>query len=407
MLDTSGNICDTSCMNIQRTITIKIENDTDLTNTLYAFREVQHALSETCYNHGEPLNAVALQRACYHSIKGTLNAQMTISAMRLVAGAYSSAKSNKKPVTRPFLFKKVRALFLIGNRDRDAGFRQDGTLSIWTLAGRKRLTYTVPANFQDTFKNAVEIDSLTVIERDGCLLGRVTVTLDAPPPQGINPVGIDLNETNALAAVDPDGNTLFVSGKSVKVKNRRTTKTRARVQAKHATLKAEKKDTRSVRRLLKRLGRKQRNRTRTFAQQTAKQLVDFAPVNAVLVFEDLHIPQPQKGKVKGVALRRRLSLWQHGLIRECVTNKAQERGMMVAKVDPRYTSKNCSRCGLRGVRRRHSFTCPCCGHADHADRNAAFNIRNRFTVSRNGGNPSVCPEALSPQKDEGKPLASS
>lgn len=394
-------------MNIQRTITIKLDYDPDLANTLYAFREVQHALSETCYNKGTPLNAVALQRACYHSIKGTLNAQMTISAMRLVAGAYHSAKSNKRPATRPFEFKKACALFLLGKRDRDAGFRQDGTLSIWTLAGRKRLTYTVPQDFQDTLGNAVEIDSLTVIERDGGLLGRVTVTLDAPPPQGVNPVGIDLNETNALVAVDPDGNTLFVSGKSVKVKNRRTTKTRSRVQAKHATRKAEKKDTRSIRRLLKRLGRKQRNRTRTFAQQTAKQLVDFAPVNAVLVFEDLHLPQPQKGKVKGAALRRRLSLWQHGLIRECATNKAQERGMVVAKVDPRYTSKNCSRCGLRGVRRRHCFTCPSCGHSQHADLNAAYNIRNRFTVSRNGGYPSVCPEALSPQKDEGKPLASS
>lgn len=238
-------------MNIQRTLTIKIEYDSDLANTLSAFREVQHALSETCYNNGNPLNAVALQRACYHSIKGTLNAQMTISAMRLVAGAYHAAKSNKKPATRPFLFKKARALFLIGKKDRDAGFRQDGTLSIWTLAGRKRLTYTVPEDFQDILKNAVEIDSLTVIERDGRLLGRVTVTLGVPTPQGVNPVGIDLNETNALVAVDPDGHTLFVSGKSVKVKNQRTAKTRARVQAKHATRKAEKKDTRSTRRLHK------------------------------------------------------------------------------------------------------------------------------------------------------------
>jgi IS605 OrfB family transposase len=208
-------------------------------------------------------------------------------------------------------------------------------------------------------------------------------------------VGIDLNETNALVAVDPDGNTLFVSGKSVKVKNRRTAKTRARLQSKLASRKAEKKDTRSVRRLLKRLGRKQRNRTRTFAQQTAKLLVDFAPEKAVLVFEDLHMPQPQKGKIRGRALRRRLSLWQHGLIREAVANKAQERGMKVAKVDPRYTSKNCSRCGLRGKRKRHSFTCPHCHYSDHADLNAAKNIRNKFTILRDGGDPSVSPEAQS------------
>jgi 2-polyprenyl-6-methoxyphenol hydroxylase-like FAD-dependent oxidoreductase len=41
-----------------------------------------------------------------------------------------------------------------------------------------------------------------------------------------------------------------------------------------------------------------------------------------------------------------------------VTNQAQEHAMSIAKVDPRYTSKNCSRCGLRGIRRRHCFyTC--------------------------------------------------
>jgi len=336
-------------------------------------------------------------------VKGTLNAQMTISAMRLVASAYTSAKTNKKPATRPFLFRKARALFLVGKRGRDADFRIDGSLSIWTVGGRKRLAYTVPPRFQAILARAIEIDSLSVILRDGKLIGRVTVTLDAPPPQGLFPVGIDLNETNALVAVDPAGKTLFISGKAIKVKNRRTYKTRKRLQSKHATHKAEKRDTRSVRRLLKRLGRKQGNRTRTFAQQSAQQLVDWAPQHAVLVFENLHIPQVKKQAIQGKANRRRLSLWQRGMMRTCVENKAQEHGLLVTSVDPRYTSKLCSRCGLRGVRRRHAFTCPHCGHTAHADINAAVNIRNRFTRFRTSGTPSVFPEALSCTQDEGKP----
>src|SRR5579884_731746 len=394
-----------TCMDIQRTITILIQPDKDLQATLEAFRAVQHELSEPCFNQGKPLNALALQRAVYHQVKGTLSAQMTISAIRTVAGAYQSAKSNKKPATRPFLFKKARALFLIGRRGRDADFRKDGTLSIWTIAGRKHLSYSVPEDFKPILDKAKELDSLNVILRDGKLIGRLTVTLDVPEPQGIHPVGIDLNETNALVAVDPDGRELFISGKAIKVKNRRTAKTRARLQSKHATRKAQHKDTRSVRRVLKRLGRKQRNRTRTFAQQTAKQLVQWAPPDAVLVFEDLHMPQPQKGKLRGRALRRRISLWQHGLIRECVTSKAEEYGLKVAKVDPRYTSKNCSRCGLRGVRRRHSFKCSHCGYSDHADLNAAKNIRNRFTLFRECGLSSISPEAQTVSV-VGKPLSS-
>jgi len=69
--------------------------------------------------------------------------------------------------------------------------------------------------------------------------------------------------------------------------------------------------------------------------------------------------------------------------------------MTIAKIDPRYTSKNCSRCGLHGVRKRHAFTCPHCGYSDHADKNAAINIRNKFTLSRECGLVSVSPEALS------------
>jgi IS605 OrfB family transposase len=374
-----------------------------LERTLEAFRAVQHKLSEPCWNAGKPLGALALQRLMYHEVKGSLSAQMTISAIRTVSAAYQSAKSNKKPAQRPFHFKKARALFLIGSRGRDADFRRDGTLSIWTVAGRKHLRYSIPAGFKPFFTNATEIDSLNVILREGRLIGRVTLTLSVPEPQGIHPVGIDLNETNALVAVDPDGRELFLSERSVKVRNRRTAKTRTRLQSKHATRKAQHKDTRSVRRVMKRLGRRQRNRTRTFAQQTAKQLVEWAPRNAILVFEDLQVPQPQRGKVRGRTLRRRLSLWQHGLIRDCVISKAQEHGMKVARVDPRYTSKLCSRCGLRGLRKRHAFTCPHCGYSDHADLNAAKNIRNRFTVFRDGGPSSVGPEAQS--SDVGKPLS--
>jgi IS605 OrfB family transposase len=101
----------------------------------------------------------------------------------------------------------------------------------------------------------------------------------------------------------------------------------------------------------------------------------MAPANAILVFEDLKIPQPEKGKVGGKSLRRRLSLWQRGLIAGYAQSRAEERGLSLTFVDPAYTSQTCSRCGLRGKRKRHRFSCPHCGHEAHADLNAARNIR--------------------------------
>lgn len=414
-------------MEIQRTITLKLPADADLRATLAAFRDVQNGVSGDAFNGGKPLNATALQRVAYHRVKGALNSQMTITALRLVVGAYASAvKGRNRRVRleakrkkrceakgwtyrpRPIRhlgvcrFDRMAAMFLVGVRGRDADFRKDGTLSIWTVGGRKRIPYEIVSAHRPLFDAAKEIDSVTVIERGGHLYGRVALTLDAPEPRGVVPVGIDLNEANALVAVDADGRELFVSGLATKVRNRRTMHTTQQVQRKLATKKAEGADTRSVRRVLKRLSGRRQRRTRDFARVAAKRLVEWAPADAVLVFEDLQMQRPEKGLTRGVALRRRLSLWQHGAIRAAVTSKAEMAGLALAFVDPAYTSKNCSRCGLRGIRRRHSFTCPHCGMAMHADKNAAVNIRQRFVQSRLDAAPSVAAEAL-PLAGEGKP----
>jgi IS605 OrfB family transposase len=314
-----------------------------------------------------------------------------------------------KTIRKPAVckFEQPLAMFLVGKRGRDADFRKDGTLSIWTVGGRKRLDYQVVPDHLALFQSAKEIDSVTVLERNGRLIGKVAITLEVPEPKGVVPVGIDLNETNALVAVDADGRKLFVTGHQTKVKNRRTAKTCGRLQQKLAAHKAERHDTRSVRRVLKRLGRKRSRRTRDFARCAAKTLIQWAPQNAVLVFEDLQMQQPMKGQTKGATLRRRLSLWQHGAIRQAVTCKAEMAGISVAFVNPAYTSKTCSKCGLRGNRKRHSFVCHHCGHTEHADVNAAINIRNRFVQFRLDGVPSATPEALSQDKGKLPALAGS
>jgi IS605 OrfB family transposase len=202
------------------------------------------------------------------------------------------------------------------------------------VAGHKRLPYIIPTSLRPLFESAKGIDSVTVIARKGKLYGRVALTLEAPEPHGIVPVGIDLNETNAVVAVDADGREFFQTGKATKLRNQRTMQTTQRVQRKLATKKAEGADTHGVRRVLKRLPGRRKRRTQDFARCAAKRLIAWATIDAALVFEDLRVEQPYRDLTRGVALRRRLTQWQHGAIRAAVTDKAQVAGLAIGLCEP-------------------------------------------------------------------------
>lgn len=72
-----------------------------------------------------------------------------------------------------------------------------------------------------------------------------------------------------------------------------------------------------------------------------------------------------------------------GMFRIMLAYKLEERGGHLLTVDPKYTSRTCSACGLVDADSREGtrFSCRSCGHQAHADTNAAINILRRGSPS--------------------------
>lgn len=390
-------------MLIQRSIPITLEKSCDLLKTIEEFNQYQKEISHSCFNEGCPKNALSLHKSVYHTIESSLTSQLKCTAIRLVAGAYASAKSNKRPAKRAFIFRKKKALWLIGKRGRDASFSKCGKISISTINGRKKIGFKIPEAFQNNFYKAVTIDSLN-IGLDG--KGFLCITFEVQEPKGVIPVGIDLGIRNALVA-STKNDTFVISGNDLSRKRKSVRKTRARIQSKKSSKKELGKDTRSVRRVLKSLSRKQRNKTKTFCKETASKLCKWVPDNAVLVFEDLRIKRSSKKEHIRKGTRRKFNSFCYNLMIQSITNRAEKNGLAVVFVDPSYTSQICNQCGLIGDRNGSRFNCSSCSHSDCADRNASLNILSRFAVLRGGAHQSICAEARAPATGKLVPLGTS
>lgn len=114
-----------------------------------------------------------------------------------------------------------------------------------------------------------------------------------------------------------------------------------------------------------------------------------------IVVEDLKIVNMTKSAVGTVeepnmrssakrGLNRVISKQAWGVFFKMLDYKCNWYGRKFIKVDPKNTSRTCPSCNHIAKENRESqavFKCVACGHRDHADSNAAFNIRQRGLVS--------------------------
>ena len=114
------------------------------------------------------------------------------------------------------------------------------------------------------------------------------------------------------------------------------------------------------------------SRRADFAHQASRKLVNRFQIIAFEVLE------PQKmGKSRGMRKSSMDVAWSQFI--GMTVSKAAEAGRRVILVDPRNTSKMCSRCGglVWKTLRERVHACPTCGLVMDRDRNAAINILQR------------------------------
>jgi putative transposase len=95
------------------------------------------------------------------------------------------------------------------------------------------------------------------------------------------------------------------------------------------------------------------------------------------------VEQPGINVRAKAVLNRRILDAGFGQFERFIIEKAEEAARLVVRVDARFSSQECSRCGhvARENRRRRRFCCVRCEFTTHADVNAALVIRRRVQLA--------------------------
>ncbi len=306
-----------------------------------------------------------IHKLVYYAIREStrLGAQLTV---RAIGKAVECFKRDKKicPVFKP------RSAIIYDERImRFKGFTH---VSLSTVEGRKVIPMVIASYQYERLQEAIKTGQADLVYHSGTFYLLVSIDFNTPAKDIPNEVvGVDLGVDKI--AVDSLGNTY--TGEAVEVVRKRIGELRSELQA---------CGTRSAKRHLKRLKRYESNYRSTANHQIARRIVDTAKAHhAAIALEDLTGIRDRTRFRK--SQRARISGWAFHQLRRFIEYKSELAGVTVIVVDPRNTSRTCSKCGHCDKSNRKSqseFECRACGHKANADFNAARNLRAKGYVNK-------------------------
>jgi putative transposase len=250
----------------------------------------------------------------------------------------------------------------------------------WNARKVNRVKLTVPAQgirfnhegrtisapslkFQISYMFRNDFEKINQIEFDHIF---AYISLTVPENAMIKPdayLGIDRNTTGHIAVVgNPKTGKVLKLGKRAEHVHKKYRNMRKNLQKKGKYRKA------------KRTKKRESRIEKDINHNVSKKIVQEAKQNGMGI--KLEYLKGIREVRSGRNFRYSLNSWSFYQLEQMIEYKARLLGVPVVYVDPHNTSRECSVCGQIGNRSGKSFKCQC-GHVDHADANASFNIALR------------------------------
>ena len=308
------------------------------------------------------LSNFKLHKLYYYQIKSKFNlpAQVTCNVLKRTCQSYKSGKK-----------KKIRSFSSNSSviyDDRMISFKDDN-VSILTLNKRRKIPLIIYGDKPREYLKYRKGEVLLKIKNNKAYLHITCEVPEEPKKSPTGFLGVDLGIVNIATCSDGTN----YSGSNIdKVRN------------KYQNIKSslQKKRTRSSYRKLKKISGRQSRFVRNTNHVISKNIVNKAKAL------DFGIALEELSKIKtpvSKAQRLRHDQWSFYQLRQFIEYKSELNGIEVFLVNPRNTSRQCSRCGYidkKNRKTRNDFKCLSCNFSAYADDNAAINIAAKASINR-------------------------
>lgn len=358
-------------MELTKTAKLQIyTSDSDKSLLLASMRAYSNAcnhVSHYIYTTRD-LSQVSVQKHMYAECRSVygLPAQMACNVIRTVIGSYKTNKTNGNEWTECKYNNPQMTL----SWNRDYSLTAD-KFSVGTLHGRIKVDYAKSSMEQYFDKSMFRFGTAKVVYKHGKFFLHIAVSYNTDEVQNqdiCNVVGHDRGIRFITSSYGSNGKTVFFRGNIVKQK---------RAHYKTLRKQLQKVGTPSSRRRLKSIGQRENRWMQDVNHCVSKALVESNPKGTLHVIEDLSGIRSATERVR--VKNRYVSVsWAYYDLEQKLIYKALEHGQKVIKVNPRYTSQTCPKCGhveaANRDKREHIFCCRNCGYTSNDDRIGAMNL---------------------------------